>query len=92
MKRILLSLLLIALSTASYAQLRVGIKAVLTSNSLHVNPDSSVAETDMIRGNAGIITNYTFSKRFSLQAELNFAAHGKNLLYRRPSLPEQLWR
>lgn len=28
MKRILLSLLLIALSTASYAQLRVGIKAV----------------------------------------------------------------
>lgn len=78
MKRILLSLLLIVLSTASYAQLRVGIKAMLTSNSLHVNPDSSVAETDMIRGNAGIMANYRFSKRFSLQAELNFTTHGKN--------------
>lgn len=82
MKRTILLLILIALSTAASAQLRVGARAALTFNNLLYfqtqDPDLENSSTEMIQWNAAAVANYRINTYFSLQTEFIYTILGKN--------------
>ena len=82
MKRILLLLTLIILSTAASAQIRLGVRAGLTFNDLLYiqtqDPDLKSNSTELIHFNAAAVANYKINTFFSLQTEFIYTTLGKD--------------
>jgi hypothetical protein len=82
MKRIILLIPFIILTTSASAQLRLGARAGLTFNNLldmHTQDlDLKNNSRDMIRWNAAAIANYRFNTLFSLQTEFIYTILGGN--------------
>ena len=81
MKRIILLFILITISIAASAQIRLGVRAAVTFNDLlyiHTqDADLKSNSSNMLQFNAAALANYKFNTFFSLQTEFIYTTLGK---------------
>lgn len=79
MKKLLLSIGLVAMSFTSFAQLQFGVKAGLNYSNLNFNDDQEMDQNAKLGSQFGLFADYKLADKISIRPELLFSGKGNSI-------------